>query len=169
MKYTSILLIALIGFLSSCSSDEPETFIDFTGTYLLEVKCYGPLGEDNGATYTATITKTNEEGIHAIDFGDEVIFQAEQVENTLVIAAQTINEGLGFDEVFLEGEMRFVDNAYVLDVVHNVDDEGISNCNFRVVKTCAHMSNTRCDVFLLALANTCSLLCHLLMSLNKSY
>jgi len=138
MKYTSILLIALFAFLTSCSTENEvlveETLIDFSGTYEGKLNCTGELSDSDGEEVVIVISKDGILDSYFIDMGDESIFSALQVENVLTIGAQTINTELGFDMVSLEGEIRMTDDEMIFDFTHSVDDEGESTCSFPLVK-----------------------------------
>ena len=132
MKYSTIILIALIAIFTSCS-DKDEELIDFSGSFEGELDCQGELEDSKGEEVTLTITKTGESS-YSINFGEEAIFLGKQSENVLVIDEQTINEDLGFDVVTLEGEIRYLNDEFIFDFTHNVDDEGESTCSFPIVK-----------------------------------
>jgi len=138
MKYSSILLIALFAFFTSCTSENDtlieETLIDFSGIYEGQLNCTGEMSSDVGESITIIITKTSKEDSYSIDLGDEVVFNATQIDNVLNIEAQTLNEEQEFDVISMVGEIRMVDEEMMFDFTHSVDDEGESSCSFPLTK-----------------------------------
>lgn len=138
MKYTNILIIALFACLISCSSENEsvmeEALIDFSGIYEGKLNCTGELSDDVGEEIEIKITKIGDTDTYSIDMGDEIIFIATQLQNELIIEAQTVNEGQGFDEVSMVGEIRMIDEELMFDCTYSVDDEGESTCSIPLIK-----------------------------------
>lgn len=136
MKILKSILLASVLFFASCSDDDMvgETFIDFQGVYAGFINCEGSLSEDNNANFTITVTKTSDSD-YLLSFGDDVDFPGYVKDNTLIVDRQTINAGQGFDEITMEVVISLVEgNSYFMEMYHNVDNEGASNCDISLLK-----------------------------------
>ena len=136
MKYLYLIMIAVS--IIACSSEaeiEIAEKVNFSGTYLTEIKCDGSLSDSYGEIVTIIISSTSATDTYTVDLGDEVIFQAIQENNRLIIEEQTLNEDGDFDVVTLEGELAIQSNDEVeFNFEHEVDDEGRSSCSLILVK-----------------------------------
>ena len=56
MKYSNILFIVILAFLSACNS-EKEVIIDFSGTYKGQLDCEGALDNSMGEEVIISITQ----------------------------------------------------------------------------------------------------------------
>ena len=138
MKYYTLFIIALIG-MSSCSDEATITeleMLDFTGIYTGEFYCDGTLDASAGELFTVIISKNETEGLYNVDLGDDIIFVGTQEEaSSLIIKEQTLNEEYDFDVLTLSGEIELTsDGEYVFEFVHEVDDEGKSDCQTTLIK-----------------------------------
>ena len=89
--------------------------------------------EENGTEATFIISKINETQ-YVLDLGDELKFTLNQEENTLVIPSQTANEGNGFDEVTMSGDIKKTETGIKAIFSVSVDDEGESSCDMKLDK-----------------------------------
>ena len=127
MKYLNIIAILFISsFLTSCS--EEKELVDFSGVYVGPLNCVGHVHEDNGSEARFIITKIDTDR-YQLDLGDDIIFTVRQEENTLIIPEQTANEGNGFDEVTLTGDIKKTESGINAIFTVSVDDEGESTCD----------------------------------------
>lgn len=137
MKVLSSILFALVFLFASCSEDDltgQESSIEFEGVYAGFINCEGTLSEDNRANFTIIVTKGSTSD-YILEFGDDVTFPGNVEDNKLVVDRQTINEGQGFDEITMEVEISLVDNnRYSMEMFHEVDDEGSSDCLIDLLK-----------------------------------
>lgn len=132
MKYLNIIAILLIAsFFTSCN--EEVELIDFSGVYVGPLSCVGAVHEDNGTEAKFIITKIDDQQ-YRLDLGDDVIFTVRQEENTLIIPKQTANEGNGFDEVTLDGDITKTETGIKAIFTVSVDDEGDSSCDIMLEK-----------------------------------
>jgi len=141
MKYLSLILFGLfISFMTSCSDDNlddtsTDLAIDFSGTYVGTLDCEGAMSENDLEDFEVIITKGEKDKDYQLDFGDEVIFVAEQRDQTLRIEEQILNANQDFDVIRLEGLVTLSESgSLILEIEHEVDDEGISNCEASLIK-----------------------------------
>jgi len=129
---TYISILVLLGtFFISCSDDNTEQ-IDFSGNYIGNFDCIGSLEDDNGNSFTVSISKVNNsENEYLISLEDDVEFLAISSDDQLTINRQVFNEDLGFDVITFAGMITSSEeeNTLNFDFTHQVDDEGESTCN----------------------------------------
>ena len=91
--------------------------------------------EAAGETFTINISNSTKVGDYLVDLGDGVIFVGTIDENILTIEEQVLNEGGDFDVVTFSGQIIFsFSDRYFLEFTHEVDQEGESTCESRLVK-----------------------------------
>ncbi len=127
MKYLFYSLIISALLFTSCSEEEPMLF-DFSGEYIGTPLCTNDSGDAESEELTLIITKTLDQS-YTLDFGDETIFTAEQLDNTLIINEQTLNADGDFDVVTMAGVLEMVTpKVFEFDFTFEVDDEGSMAC-----------------------------------------
>lgn len=147
MKLKNILFIGLLLSIFSCSDDptmtvENET-IDFIGLYQGIIDCQDinmeETPEENGVLLTLEISKDLENpSDYLVEFKhefDPIEFKAIQEGNVMKLYAQTVNEGQGFDEVSMLGEIELVEgNEFKFDFDISTDGEYEITCDFLITK-----------------------------------
>ena len=132
MRYLNIIAVLFIAsFFTSCN-DEVVVY-DFVGEYVGPLNCVGGVHEENGTEATFNIRRIDADQ-YILNIGDDLEYVTRQIDNVLTIPMQTANEGNGFDEVTLEGDIRKTETGIVATFTVSVDDEGDSTCDMEMTK-----------------------------------